>query len=463
MRSLTYGHFFADQGPYANRKMQFGHTWPRGALGGAKALTLLALLFTGSCGANESVPPVPTDVSPKIRSLIEQTLSDNPKECAAAARELSNLGQEARPALPFLMRLLNMPPADNPDAQYFSYRALKQIGGPAFDMLLERVNSRSLGRAYMVRLLGDSGDGRAAETLIESLNDRDGEVRRSAALALCHIPDSRALQPLLKRLWSDSDPQVRAKAALALCSLGDVRAVKSLAAALRGDKARDVREAAATALGRLGDLGAVKALLGALETDADTGVRSQAAVALGRLGDRRAIVPILKFIESCGSDYDRTEAIAELGGLCDTNVIDFLTQTMLRPPRLHGAPDIENLVAADALGELKDGRAADVLARVWQDTSQPGLLRARAALALGRTHDYRAIDALTYVMHELVGHYGPGKLEALELLGRMKDPRAVALAKSALCDPDEMVKIAAAVAVKRAALARKQEEEENLD
>lgn len=63
--------------------------------------------------------------------------------------------------------------------------------------------------------LGDLGDRRAVEPLIQALNDEDEEVRWEAADALGKIRDERAVDPLIRAL-NDEHEDVRSSAAEAL-------------------------------------------------------------------------------------------------------------------------------------------------------------------------------------------------------------------------------------------------------
>jgi len=106
--------------------------------------------------------------------------------------------------------------------------------------------------------------------LISALKDRDGGTRCKAAAALeekrlGEIGDTRAVEPLIQVL-KDKDKDVRLTAARVLGVIGDARAVESLIQALR-DEERVVRMNAATALGRIGDKRAIEPLTNALEDE----------------------------------------------------------------------------------------------------------------------------------------------------------------------------------------------------
>jgi HEAT repeat protein len=75
--------------------------------------------------------------------------------------------------------------------------------------------------------LGDLGDERAVEPLIEALQDEDNFVRKMAATACGKLHDRKAVEPLIEAL-ADEDPFVRERAAQALGKIGDSRAVDPL-------------------------------------------------------------------------------------------------------------------------------------------------------------------------------------------------------------------------------------------
>ncbi len=106
--------------------------------------------------------------------------------------------------------------------------------------------------------------------LISALKDRDSGTRCKAAAALeekrlGEIGDTRAVEPLIQVL-KDKDKDVRLTAARVLGGIGDARAVEPLIQALT-DEERVVRMNAATALGRIGDKRAIEPLTDALEDE----------------------------------------------------------------------------------------------------------------------------------------------------------------------------------------------------
>jgi len=114
------------------------------------------------------------------------------------------------------------------------------------------------------------GVGDEVSVLISALKDKDGGTRCKAAAALGEkrlgeIGDTRAVEPLIQVL-EDKDRDVRLVAARVLGGMGDTRAVEPLIQLLE-DEDRGVRMSAARALGRIGDKRAVEPLTNALEDE----------------------------------------------------------------------------------------------------------------------------------------------------------------------------------------------------
>lgn len=125
----------------------------------------------------------------------------------------------------------------------------------------------------------------AVEPLIAALADREGTVRKFAALVLGELRDLRAVEELGMALY-DLHHEVGRVAALALGSLG-APAVDFLAEALHHPEI-DVREHAILGLGMIQDARVSPLLVGMLQ-DPERSVQKQAILALGRLRDLAAL------------------------------------------------------------------------------------------------------------------------------------------------------------------------------
>jgi HEAT repeat protein len=178
---------------------------------------------------------------------------------------------------------------------------LASVGKPAVKSLVAGLKGRDpFVRRQSAQALGEIGDPRAVEPLIDLLSDPDALIRRHAVKALGKIEDPRAVTPIA-RVLSDSEEEwhVKGSAAEALGRMKDPNAIEPLARALM-DLHWNVRSQSAKALGSIGDRRAVEPLILALK-DQDAAVRGYAAEALGKIRDERAIESLRAALE----DEDR--------------------------------------------------------------------------------------------------------------------------------------------------------------
>ncbi|MBN1427713.1 MAG: HEAT repeat domain-containing protein [Anaerolineae bacterium] len=151
------------------------------------------------------------------------------------------------------------------------------------------------------------------DELIAKLKDKSYRVRREAAYKLGETGDARAIEPLLDTLGefdsADEDSKVNQAAGDALVMIGEA-AIVPLINALKKDVQHPKdgwrRYWVTDTLGMTEDARVVEPLIKALE-DEDKEVVEGAADALERIGDRRAIEPLMKalskFVPSDGYVY----------------------------------------------------------------------------------------------------------------------------------------------------------------
>ena len=137
------------------------------------------------------------------------------------------------------------------------------------------------------------------EPLTEALGDREGTVRKFAAMVLGNLRDSRAVEKLGMAVY-DLHDEVSQSAAEALAKFG-APAVGVLSEALCHPEAT-VREHAVIGLGRIQDARVVPLLIGMLN-DPEGIVSKQSMQSLGKLNDERA-VSALKEIASNRADRE---------------------------------------------------------------------------------------------------------------------------------------------------------------
>ena len=343
--------------------------------------------------------------------------------------------------------------------------ALVKIGEPAVIPLisvLEDENSRN--RAYAAEILGKIKDARAIEPLIKQLNNQMNGVDEVAVEALVNI-GKPAVTPLIAAL-KDKNKRIRAYVAETLGKIKDVRAVEPLLKTL-GDENDDdwVRGKTAVALGKIKDVRAVEPLITMLNNDAgpDSDFIGGVTWALGQIGDVRAIEPLIAYMGR-GSFLGCAPALMQigkpavepliaalkdepyraawaLGEIGDVRAIEPLIATLNgkyeKPVGValvkFGKPAVEplivalkdknttvRLVAAWALGEIKDGRAVEPLIAKLKDKDID--VRATAAGALGQIGDVRAVESLIATLKDTnVGV----RMRAAKALGQIGDAGAI--------------------------------------
>ena len=176
----------------------------------------------------------------------------------SAARALGGTKHPA--ALPFLMEALR-------DSSWWFEReqaaadllnAIKNMGEPAVEPLIEALGDREGAvRRYAAIVLGEMGDLRAIEELGMTLYDLHVEVGRVAAEAL--VKFGAPAVDILTEALSHPEAAVRENAVTALSKIQDARVVPLLAEMLR-DPVRDVQKQALSALAEWRDPPSVPAL-----------------------------------------------------------------------------------------------------------------------------------------------------------------------------------------------------------
>jgi HEAT repeat protein len=226
-------------------------------------------------------------------------------------------------------------------------------------------------------------------------------------------------------------PITRAAAARALGKSGDERMVLPLLRALRGEYVPPsdwpdpthpmaameqvggdiVRMQAALALADLGE----PAVLPLIETlgHADPQTRAAAAHALGLIGDPRADRPLARLL-SDESDHVRLNALFALTRTADTSLLDAITPLANDPN--HAIRDLANSL----LKRLDPSLAFNDLLKSAR--SRHTNTQRTAILALGRTHDRRALDPLLALLND---PNESARYSAAEALGELGFTEAV--------------------------------------
>jgi HEAT repeat protein len=248
--------------------------------------------------------------------------------------------------------------------------------------------------------LGEIGDRKAVGPLIELLeSDANEELRREAAWALGKLKDARAVKPLIAAAEEDKSYVLSATALDALSGIDDKVAVEDFIDVLLNSKSEHIRTAAAESLGMIGSGSAVTALSNALQNAGYCRLRWKVAEALGFIGDNEAVIPLISALRN-----DAHKAV--------------------------------KYFAMRALGRIGDGRAVKPLIKA---------LRRKNALG-----NYYVLPGAGRWGRRLAGHldcFFDYRTAALNALGRIGDPIAVAPIASMMNEDDPSVRGAAVKAL----------------
>jgi HEAT repeat protein len=312
-------------------------------------------------------------------------------------------------------------------------------------------------RRYAADALAKFADPRSIEPLIAALADPDSQVRAYAAMGLGRFKAPQAVEPLI-HLLDDPDESVGMSAAMALGQSQDPRAIAPLVASLSRVRA------ASMALLQFGPA-AIEPLLAAVKSD-DPAERSSALETLALSHDPRAI-PVLTAALDDPEPEVRQIALFALQTLNAPNFHEALRAALNDPDpvtranalRASGelpiAESIPIVIAAlhdpdpsvrnAAVTYLKpaqtgDPQVAEALVALVQDPDASVSWSALQTLATSR--DPRAIDAmLSFAQgkNPKVDRYW-----AMGLLGKVQDPRALALLVDTLKSTDPRLAMSAA-------------------
>jgi HEAT repeat protein len=239
------------------------------------------------------------------------------------------------------------------------------------------------------------------EALTGVLADQDRNVRCAAVKSIIMMNDPRGTDVLIGAL-KDSDDEIRRLTVIALGKINDPKVIEPLGSML-GDKNDSVWKAAADSLLNLGEAGVNGLVAGARKFDAET--RMKIVSLLDEMNDIRAIAPLT------GMLGDQDESVWKAAENSIKNK--------------YGKDGVLGLVAA-----LKNPDAA---------------VRKRAVIVLADLSSSEAFKALSGSIFEALAGALSDKdrnvrLEALDLLTVMNDPRCNDAIMAALKDPDAEIR-----------------------
>jgi len=264
----------------------------------------------------------------------------------------------------------------NKDVRNAAVEAIGKLGGDprAVELLLDFLkDKRSIIREEAASALGKVGHKNAVDPLIQALKDESWLVRQNAATSLGMIPDARAVEPLIQVL-KDEDKDIRQIAVSALGNIGDARATEALIQTLK-DEDKDIRQTAASALGNTGDAKAVEALIQTLK-DESARVRYQAVESLEKIGDSRAVEPLIQALKDKGWIETAVETPPK-GKLLDS-FIEIGKKEKPSSPNSNKAWVRQK--AIEALAKLGDARAVAPITEALNDKHEAIRTSAKEAL-----------------------------------------------------------------------------------
>ena len=256
--------------------------------------------------------------------------------------EISSSGQNGTRTGPIIETIVGLldKPEEIPDRRLAE--VILGLGPDAVPPLLVATqSSNARTRALAADILGQIGDWRGVDTLIEMLNDPETDVRTQAAGALGSTGDTRAVKPLIKSLDDEAWP-VRARGARALSVVGDPVAVYPISRLL-SDPQWWVRYNAGFALPSFKELGyetLEKTLL-----DSDRYARERALEVMEETGY------LHQFIEDLASDNDEKK-----------------TRAMKLLIIVGNAGGLAPLI--DATREIDDPRSIGTIIEIWRNITE---------------------------------------------------------------------------------------------
>lgn len=310
----------------------------------------------------------------------------------------------------------------------------------------------------------DGFRGKLIAELAAALAGADAAEQAAAVRVLCLFPDARAVSALLP-LLQDGRAEIRRDAVCILGSTDDARLREAMQGAFR-DRDPAVRAAAVRVLGQSGDAGVVPVLREALD-DLNPEVRRLALEAVGRMRDAES-VPRVATLLATGAPSLFRDACLALARIGTPGALEALDGALF-PPSSRLAPD----VVAGMLREASRSEAVPLQLKGLQHPAR--VVRLTAIEMLGRITNPRASDALLQAAKDpdcpvreaalcaLARMGGDGAASAvyqamqdpvpevgrlaLQLLAAMHDPRAFVLAQTRLKFPDQALRLAAIRAV----------------
>jgi HEAT repeat protein len=233
-----------------------------------------------------------------------------------------------------------------------------KIGAPAMVPLLEALQDKGAIHTGAIEVLGEIGDARAVEPLLQLLKVDSLKVRLATITALGRIGDERAIKPLLSMLVHD-DGNIRAAAVMSLGNFKDDCILDPLAARLQ-DRTDKVRIQAVKTLGRYGVAHSLEPLSVALR-DVDSEVRRSALEVLTTSDDPAVVPALIQALDGWDEDM-REKATAALVRFADVRAIEPLSKELQSEEYTRRARAARALVGLYQSGKLDPKQKQVILA-----------------------------------------------------------------------------------------------------
>lgn len=225
---------------------------------------------------------------------------------------------------------------------------------PDYDSLILDLSSRTSSvRRDAAYALGELGDERAREPLIEALRDPLGIVRAIAAESLGKIGKADDIG-IIAKLFSDREELVRERIVVALEKISDPAAIDVFLTALKSSKIEGMRVAAARSLGHFKDERIFDTLISALR-DRSALVRKGVIIGLLRLGDIRAQPHLIRTLKDKGKGV-ASSAVQALGEIGDREAVPHLEKWGTRYRKGH----YKRFTTAGRLKQARERKEADM-------------------------------------------------------------------------------------------------------
>lgn len=278
------------------------------------------------------------------------------------------------------------------NVSYASAYALIDIGEPSVDCLLESLQDKDPQvRSLSALALGRIGDVRASKPLIEALEDPEPEVRKNSAGALGDLKSTEAVDPLLKLLSNEKNDEVRKRAITSLGYIGDPKAISPLIELFEDE---ELGSTAATAVGEFGDEETVEKLLPVLKNrDPEVricGIRALRTMRYRNIKSQEAELCLIELLNDKSAEV-RKEAVTTLSWFNEPEETALSEQPIINALE-DSDPEVQ-LAAVYFFWGIRTKKATPSLERLLENKN-PQNLQIAAIVALGSIRDPEALDSL---------------------------------------------------------------------